>query len=236
MSFEEAGRQFAQLQAQYRAGQLPLAQFQQMVAQLRVQDSAGAWWQIDPDSAQWMTWNGSQWVLPQQQAQAQPVAPQPMQRPMYQPIQPVMQQPVQAYSIPRPQMPQPAPSYAMPQATLTVPAKKAAPAIWEGLAPVIPGLAIGLVQGWPQYSANHAQLAGFLIPSLLPTVLVPLVPKIGRAVAICLVLACLVWLSWPVLTQLSSLVGNAKAVQAHAGRGLVGISLVYLIPRIWKMK
>jgi hypothetical protein len=225
MSFEEAGRQFAQLQAQYLAGQLPLAQFQQMVAQLRVLDSAGIWWQINPDSAQWMMWNGTQWVVPQ-----------PMPQPAYQPMQPVMQQPATSYSIPRPQMPQSTPAYGMPQATLTVRDKNAVPAIWEGLAPVIPGLAIGLVQGWPQYSANHALLAGFLIPSLLPTVLVPLVPKIGRTIAICLVLVCLIWLSWPVLTQLSAMVGNAKAVQAHAGRGLVGISLVYLIPRIWKMK
>jgi len=39
-----------------------------------------------------------------------------------------------------------------------------------------------------------------------------------------------------VLSQLHALAGNAQAVQAQAGRGLVGISLIYLIPRIWRIK
>ncbi len=226
MTFEEAGQQFANLQAQFRAGRMQTAEFQQMAAQLRVQDPSGNWWQIEPNSAQWMMWNGSQWAWPQQQAQPaaqQQVAAQPMavgyapQRaavvaPVVQPFQPA------------------------PQGSLTVQKKMAAPAIWEGLAPVLPGLVIGLVQGWPMYSKNTAMLAGFAIPSLLPAVLVPLVPTVGRTVAILVVIGCLGWLSWPVLMQLHALLGNAQAVQAQAGRGLVGVSLLYLIPRIWRMK
>ena len=233
MTFEEAGQQFANLQAAYRAGQLQAAQFQQMAAELRVQDPSGNWWQIEPNSAQWMMWNGTQWTWPQQQAR--PATPQPAySQPAY--PQPAYAQP--AYPAQRPPIvpSAPMPPQAAPQSTLTVQKKKAAPAIWEGLAPVIPGLAIGLVQGWPMYSKNMVLLAGFAIPSLLPGVLVPLVPYVGRTVAIIVVVGCLGWLSWPILIPLSARLGNAQAVQAQAGRGLVGVSLIYLIPRIWRMK
>ena len=233
MTFEEAGQQFANLQAQVLAGQLQAAQFHQMAAQLRVQDPSGNWWQIDPNSAQWMMWNGSQWTWPQQQAR--PAAPQPAYpQPAY--AQPAYPQP--AYPVQRPPIAPsaPLPPQAAPQGTLTVQKKKAAPAIWEGLAPVIPGLAIGLVQGWPMYSKDTSMLVGFAIPSLLPAVLVPLVPYVGRTVAIIVVVGCLGWLSWPILINLSAMLGNAQAVQSQAGRGLVGVSLIYLIPRIWRMK
>jgi hypothetical protein len=223
MTFEEAGQQFANLQAQVHTGQLQAVQFQQMAAQLRVQDPSGNWWQIDPNSAQWMMWNGTQWTWPQ--PQARPAAPQPAY-------------PQPAYAAQRPAIAQPAPlpPQTAPQSRLTVQKKKAAPAIWEGLAPVLPGLAIGLMQGWPMYSKNTAMLVGFVVPSLLPAVLVPLVPYVGRTVAIIVVVGCLGWLSWPILIHLSSMLGNSQAVQAQAGRGLVGVSLIYLIPRIWQMK
>ena len=54
---------------------------------------------------------------------------------------------------------------------------------FEGLAPVVPGLAVGLLQQWQLYKKDPAALAGFAIPSLLPAILVPLVPVIGRYVA-----------------------------------------------------
>ena len=106
MTFEEAGQQFANLQAQVRAGQLQAAQFQQMAAQIRVQDPSGNWWQIDPNSSQWMMWNGAQWTWPQQQAR--PAAPQPAYaQPAYaqpgyaQPAYPVQPPPI-ARSAPMP--------------------------------------------------------------------------------------------------------------------------------------
>jgi outer membrane biosynthesis protein TonB len=296
MTFEEAGQQFAMLQAQVRAGQIAPAQLQQMAAQWRVQDSAGRWWQIEPNSAQWTMWDGTNWVLPQPAAQPQPAATAPAPRPAYpqsyvpQPLpaaaprpsfppnyapqpapaprpaypQSYMPQPLPAVA-PRPSFPpsyapqpQPAPqpvypqSYApqpqfaavprpfaaqpLQQASVTVGPKRTGPSIWEGLAPVLPGLAIGLVQGWAMYSKDMTMLAGFVVPSLLAGVLLPLVPKIGRTVAIIIVIGCLCWLSWPVISQLQSILGHAQAMQAHAGRGLVGISLLYLIPRIWRIK
>jgi len=234
MTFEEAGARFAQLRAQYQAGALPPAQFQQALAQLQVQDPAGHWWQIDPNSAQWMMWNGAQWALPQAAA----AAPAPYAQPAPQAYAPAQWGGPPGLPFSSSSQPQgrPAPqAYPQPQQqAITVPAKKHGLAVWDGLTPVIPGLAIGLLQQWPAYKKDPMLLAGFAIPSLLPAILVPLVPVIGRFVAILLVLGCLAWLSWPVIQQGAGLMGDAKAIQGHAGRGLVGVSLLYLIPRIWK--
>lgn len=202
MTFEEAGARFVQLQAQWRAGALQPAQYQQMVAQLRVQDASGRWWQLDGATGQWLLWDGAQWVLPQQAATPQHVAP----------------------AVPQ----------AAPQRVVTVPAKKVGSGIWDGLVPVLPGFVIEMLQRWPVYQQDPALLANFAVPSLLPAIVVPLVPVIGRAAAILIVLGCLGWLSWPLISQAGVMLGNASALQTHAGRGLVGVSLVYLIPRIWK--
>ena len=178
-------------------------------------------------------WNGAQWVAAQAAAVAP--APQPYAQPApqayphaYQP-QPYAQPPGQGYPPPQ-AYPQPQPQ----QQSVTVPGKKHGLAIWDGLAPVVPGLVIGVLQQWPAYKKDPAMLVGFAVPSLLPAILVPLVPVIGRFAAIVLVLGCLTWLSWPVIQQAGDLLGNAKAIQGHAGRGLVGVSLLYLIPRIWR--
>ena len=91
-----------------------------------------------------------------------------------------------------------------------------------------------MLQRWPVYQKDLELLAGFAVPSLLPSLLLPLVPRIGRWAAIFVVLGCLAWLSWPLVAQWSSIVGNPQAVLGSAGRGLVGVSLLYLIPRIWR--
>jgi hypothetical protein len=85
MTFEEAGQAFAGLQAQWRAGQISWEQFQASAAQLRVQDNAGAWWQIDPNSGRWQTWDGTRWVEPQPapvQAMPAPASQSPVARPL----------------------------------------------------------------------------------------------------------------------------------------------------------
>ena len=119
-------------------------------------------------------------------------------------------------------------------ASVPVGPRPAAPAIWEGLVSVVPGFAIEMLQRWPVYQKDLELLAGFAVPSLLPSLLLPLVPRIGRWAAIFVVLGCLAWLSWPLVAQWSSIVGNPQAVLGSAGRGLVGVSLLYLIPRIWR--
>jgi len=107
-------------------------------------------------------------------------------------------------------------------------------AVWEGLASVAPGFVIQMLQGWPSYQKDPRLLASFAVPTLLPALLVPLARYIGRFVSILLVLGCLAWLSWPLLSHASELMGNPQGVQKQAGRGLVGVSLLYLIPRIWR--
>ena len=133
------------------------------------------------------------------------------------------------------QMPVPPPSAARP-AAVSPPAVGKAPkmAIWEGLASVAPGFVVEMVQHWPTYQKDTQQLIGFVVPSLLPSVLVPMASRLGRVLSILIVLGCLVWLSWPVISQAGAIVGNPAGVQKQAGRGLVGISLLYLIPRLWR--
>ncbi len=77
MTFEEAGQRYAALRAQYDAGRMPPADFQAAVAQLTVTDAAGAYWQMDAQTGEWLCWNGTSWVRPQQQAAAQPQASSP---------------------------------------------------------------------------------------------------------------------------------------------------------------
>jgi hypothetical protein len=211
MTFEEASALFALLQAQWQQGLIQPAQFQQTVAQLQVMDPQGRWWQIEPYSAQWLMWNGSQWLTAQQL--------QPTPAPVYTP------QPAPVAAPPRP---------AAPAATTAVPARPQRMAAWEGLVSVAPGFVIQILQGWPSYQKDPKMLASFAVPTLLPAILVPLARYIGRFVSILLVLGCLAWLSWPFLSHASELIGNPQGIQKQAGRGLVGVSLLYLIPRIWR--
>ena len=39
-----------------------------MIAQLTVTDPQGAYWQLEPDSGQWLTYNGAAWVPPARRA------------------------------------------------------------------------------------------------------------------------------------------------------------------------
>lgn len=80
LTFEQAGQAYAPLRQQWEAGALTAEQFQTAVAQLRVTDAAGAVWQMDAMTGQWLCWDGAQWVAPG----AQPVTPPPPQ-PMPQP-------------------------------------------------------------------------------------------------------------------------------------------------------
>jgi len=234
MTFEEAGAYFVQLQAQYRSRAISPAQFQESVGQLRLQDGGGKWWQIEPESGRWMTWDGTQWTWPaaEQQAVPAPLAAYPTQPAAY-PTPVAAVYPAGGAGLYPPMGNVTAPYGG--QSSLTVPGKKSHVGIWEGFAPVLPGLTIGLVQNWRAYQKDPVIAAGFVVPSLLPALLVPLVPYIGRVVALLAVIGCLVWLSWPMIAQ-TGLLGNAKAMQTHAGRGLVGLSLLYLLPRIWRMK
>jgi hypothetical protein len=65
MTFEEAARRYSELKAQRDSGELRPQEFMQLVAQLRLQDSAGKWWQVDAASGNWLSWEGSAWIVDQ---------------------------------------------------------------------------------------------------------------------------------------------------------------------------
>jgi hypothetical protein len=232
MTFEEASARFAQLEAMYRAGQMAHPQFVAAAGEIRVQDAAGAWWQIDPQTRAWLKWNGAAWVNPAQaQAQMQmpPAAPQAYQ-------QPYPQQYAPQYPQARPQ----GQAYAQPGAPVVVQSQQAAQSsmkgAWDGLASVIPGLVVDGIQRWPVYRQNPQMAVGVAAPALISGLLLPMVPKIGRVIPMLVVLGCLGWLSWPVISGWAEISKETKGVQNQMGRGLVGMSRVYLIPRIWRMK
>ncbi len=84
MTFEEAGSRYAQLKAQYQAGQLSPAAFHAAAVQLAVVDPNGDWWQVEPTSGEWLRWNGSEWVRqPQSPVSAESGAPSPQPQRQY---------------------------------------------------------------------------------------------------------------------------------------------------------
>jgi hypothetical protein len=228
MTFDEASARFAQLEAMWRAGQMAQPQFMAAAGELRVQDASGAWWQIDPQTRAWLMWNGAGWVNP---AQPQPsVAAPPVYAQAYAQPQP------QAYPQPYARGPQPGAQYsaqAQPQAVAGGSAMKGA---WDGLISVIPGLVVDGIQRWGVYKQNPSMMLGVAAPALISGILVPLVPKIGKVLPTIVVLGCLGWLCWPLIDQWAEISKESKGVQNQMGRGLVGMSLVYLIPRIWRTK
>jgi hypothetical protein len=62
MTFEQAMSRYAELNAQMQSGRMSREEFVQAVNQLRLQDGSGNWWQIDPATGGWITWNGSAWM------------------------------------------------------------------------------------------------------------------------------------------------------------------------------
>ena len=54
MTPEQASQSYVALRQQRDAGQLPDAQFRQMVAQMVVTGADGTAWQLDADSGQWV--------------------------------------------------------------------------------------------------------------------------------------------------------------------------------------
>ncbi len=61
MNFDQMEKRYRELVAQRQAGLLGPRQFEDLVAGLRLQDAQHRWWQLDPASGQWLTWNGSNW-------------------------------------------------------------------------------------------------------------------------------------------------------------------------------
>jgi len=61
MDFQEAKRNHADLKAQLQANRLRYDEYVTALQQMRVRDSQGYVWTIDPDSGSWLRWDGSAW-------------------------------------------------------------------------------------------------------------------------------------------------------------------------------
>jgi hypothetical protein len=74
------------------------------------------------------------------------------------------------------------------------------------------------------YMEDPTRLLGLLIPCAVSVISVALAPRIGRWLAILLVVAALGWILLPLF--------GGEPIQAHAGRGLIGMSCFYAVMRL----
>jgi hypothetical protein len=123
-------------------------------------------------------------------------------------------------------------------ASVPAPAPAAAPrggGILESLLSMLPGIGVEIFQRAGYYRTNPMAAVQFLAPVLLSSLATGLAPKLGRPIAILLVLVCLGWLAWPLVAGWAGLQANPGAsLRDHAGRGLAGMSMLYMIPRLWQ--
>jgi hypothetical protein len=205
MTFEEAGQRYIQLKAAVASGSLTVEAYNSAITELRVQDASGQWWQVDPGDGAWLSWNGQAWVRP---APTPPPPPPPQSAPA----------PVGAAAGARSvSVPRPAPS-ARPSAR-----------IGDSLMSLLPGVGIQFFQQRAAYMANPAAAARFLLPCLLSVVSVALAPRLGRWVAVLVIVPSLAYLLWPMIAGFDSQAGASGLIQSQAGRGLAGMSLFYML-------
>lgn len=108
MTFDEALRQYADLQARWQRGWLTQEQFVAAVSQLRVQDQRGVWWQLHPTAGTWLYYDGRTWQAapsPTPQAPQRAAYPQSAAQPMRQGVAPAAARPMPAGvpgAVPRP--------------------------------------------------------------------------------------------------------------------------------------
>jgi hypothetical protein len=202
MTFEEAGQRYWQLRTAFSSGSLTIENYQVQISQLRVQDTTGQWWQIDATDGSWLFWNGRVW--------SRPASPSP---------------PPQTVSAPG--------AGALGAQTVTIPRPATAPRsgarITDSLISLLPGIGIQFFQHGSTYLANPAAAARFLLPCLLSVVSVALVPRLGRWVAVLVIIPSLAYLLWPLISGFDAQAGATGLVQTQAGRGLAGMSLFYML-------
>lgn len=62
MDFNEVSQSYMVLRQQLASGAITREHYQQQVAKLRFMTPDGVWWQIDPATGGWLTWNGQTWI------------------------------------------------------------------------------------------------------------------------------------------------------------------------------
>lgn len=128
-----------------------------------------------------------------------------------------------------------------PAASAPVAPASSGGARWSGLGAsltaVLPGIGVDVMQRWPVYRQDPAAALSVAGPGLATALLPPLASAAGRWVALTGWLGCVAWLVWPVATQM--LAGGdplAAGAKQELGRGIVAISQLSLLGRIWKAR
>jgi len=209
MTFEEAGQRFVQLRMAVNSGSLTIEAFNAAIGELRVQDATGQWWQLDPGDGAWLFWNGQAW--------ARPVPSPPPPPPRTVPIYPAGAPGAQTVSVPRPATP-----------------PRSGARISDSLMSLLPGIGIQFFQHGAAYRANPAAGARFLLPCVLSVVSVALAPRLGRWVAVLVIIPSLAFLLWPMIAGFDGSAGASGLIQAQAGRGLAGMSLFYMLMNLMR--
>jgi formylglycine-generating enzyme required for sulfatase activity len=62
MSFRQVAADYAKLKAQFNAGALSQADFEERLKELEIQDEQGRWWSIGYETGQWYVHENGQWV------------------------------------------------------------------------------------------------------------------------------------------------------------------------------
>lgn len=63
MDFDEAEARFRSLRARQKgAGSMAQDQFEEEVRRLTLQDDCGVWWAIHPETGQWFSFDGTEWI------------------------------------------------------------------------------------------------------------------------------------------------------------------------------
>lgn len=65
MDFGQIEERYRHLKQDHDSGRISTGQFLASVESLRAKDQDGNWWQIDPETGDWLWWDGSQWLKPE---------------------------------------------------------------------------------------------------------------------------------------------------------------------------
>lgn len=84
MTFNEAEEVYRDLRQRFDAGLLDPDAFYSAVSALRLLDTEGWWWQLDPGSGTWLIWTGDQWIPTERPPEGPPLR-DPLPPPSHEP-------------------------------------------------------------------------------------------------------------------------------------------------------
>ncbi|MEJ2208556.1 MAG: LysM peptidoglycan-binding domain-containing protein [Anaerolineae bacterium] len=126
MHFDEARKQYYELEAQFFDGELAESEFLDRVAELRVTDEQGREWAISARNGRWLVHDGRQWVFAEPPQEQAPTVTLPLEPPPPVPIAVYEPEP-EPEPEPQPAPIRPRPARPRPQAQAPKPKKAARP-------------------------------------------------------------------------------------------------------------